>query len=57
MPATVQMQRKPDSATRLIYNEIVLDPSERKISFFRITDCGGKEVFKKWDEFDNKIAY
>lgn len=42
---------------RLIYNEIVLDPSERKISFLRLTDCGGKEVFKKWDQFDNKIAY
>jgi guanine deaminase len=42
---------------RLIYNEIMLDPSERKISFTRLTDCGGKEVFKKWDQFDNKIAY
>jgi guanine deaminase len=42
---------------RLIYNEIMLDPSERKISFLRLKDCGGKEVFKNWDQYDNKIAY
>ena len=42
---------------KLIYNEIMLDPSERKISFIRITDSGGKEVFRKWDEFENKIPY
>jgi guanine deaminase len=42
---------------RLIYNEIMLDPSERMISFVRLADSGGLEVFKKWDQFDNKIAY
>jgi guanine deaminase len=42
---------------KLIYEEIVLDPSERKIEFLRITDTGGKEVFRKWDEFENKIRY
>jgi tRNA(Arg) A34 adenosine deaminase TadA len=42
---------------RLIYEEIMLDPLKRKISFIRLTDTGGKEVFRKWDEFENKIPY
>ena len=42
---------------KLIYNEIMLDPSKRIISFIRITDLGGKEVFRQWDELDGKIAY
>jgi guanine deaminase len=42
---------------KLIYNEIMLDPSERMISFVRLTDLGGKEVFRQWDELDGKIAY
>lgn len=42
---------------KLIYDEIILDPSKRIISFIRMTDQGGKEVFKKWDEMDGKIAY
>jgi tRNA(Arg) A34 adenosine deaminase TadA len=40
-----------------IYNEINLDPKERKIEFVHIKDAGGKEVFKKWDEFEEKIPY
>jgi guanine deaminase len=42
---------------KLIYNEIMVDPSERTITFIRLNDCGGKEVFKKWDELENKIRY
>jgi guanine deaminase len=42
---------------KLIYNEIMLDPSERKISFLRLNDSGGKEVFREWDELENKIRY
>ena len=42
---------------KLIYKEIMLDPSKRKISFIRLTDAGGKEVFRIWDEFENKIPY
>jgi guanine deaminase len=42
---------------KLIYNEIMLDPSKRIVSFIRITDLGAKEVFRKWDEMDDKIAY
>jgi guanine deaminase len=42
---------------RLIYNEIMLDPSKRIISFIRITDLGGQEVFKQWDELADKIPY
>ena len=42
---------------KLIYEEIMLDPSDRKIEFLRITDAGGKDVFRKWDELENKISY
>lgn len=42
---------------RFIYNEIMLDPSDRTISFIRLNDDGGKEVFRKWDELENKISY
>ena len=42
---------------KLIYEEILLDPSKRKISFVRMTDAGGEEIFRKWDELENKIPY
>jgi guanine deaminase len=42
---------------KLIYEEIVLDPDKRKISFLRLTDSGAKEVFRKWDSKENKIPY
>jgi tRNA(Arg) A34 adenosine deaminase TadA len=42
---------------KLIYNEILLDPSKRKISFVRMIDLGEKEVFRKWEEQENKTTY
>src|SRR5665647_486690 len=42
---------------KLIYEEIVLNPENRKIAFARMTDTGGEEVFKKWDELETKIPY
>jgi tRNA(Arg) A34 adenosine deaminase TadA len=42
---------------KLIYEEIALDPAERKISFLRINETGGKEVFRKWDSLEDKIPY
>jgi len=42
---------------KLIYKEIMLNPSDRGISFLYLTDAGGKEVFRKWDELENKIFY
>lgn len=42
---------------RQIYDEINLDPAERKICFIKMTDAGGEKVFKKWDNFENKIPY
>jgi guanine deaminase len=41
----------------LIYNELNLDPAERKISFVRLTEAGGSELFRKWDEKPDKIQY
>jgi guanine deaminase len=40
-----------------IYEEIILDPSERMISFVRLNDSNAKEVFKKWDALADKTAY
>jgi guanine deaminase len=48
---------KAGFSDKLIYEEIMLDPTKRKISFSRLTDCGGKEVFRKWDELESKIRY
>ena len=42
---------------KLIYEEIVLDPAERRIDFIRISDTGAKEVFKKWDQLETKMPY
>jgi guanine deaminase len=42
---------------KLIYNEIGLAPVKRKISFVRISGLGGEEVFRKWIDLENKIAY
>ncbi len=42
---------------KLIYDEIILDPSVRRVKFEHIPDTGGEEVFKKWDKFEDKIPY
>jgi guanine deaminase len=42
---------------KMIYDEIMLDPSKRKISFIKLADQAGKEVFRKWSSLENKIAY
>ena len=42
---------------KLIYEEIMLDPGKRKIAFLRLNDTGGEEVFRKWDELENKTPY
>lgn len=42
---------------KIIYEEIGLEPSKRKISFIRLTDQGGEDVFRRWDELENKITY
>lgn len=41
----------------MIYDEIFLDPSERKVEFIGVNDAGGDEVFKAWNEYDGKIPY
>jgi guanine deaminase len=40
-----------------IYEEISLDPENRKISFIRIDDAGGREVFRSWEKLEDKISY
>lgn len=41
----------------LIYDEIILAPGERKVTFIHDPDAGGDKVFRKWDEFEDKIPY
>jgi tRNA(Arg) A34 adenosine deaminase TadA len=41
----------------LIYNEISVDPSERRISFQHMDDPEAKELFRKWEKFDGKVTY
>jgi len=48
---------KSGFSDRLIYDEIILDPEKRKVNFVRISDAGGEQVFKKWDDFENKVPY
>jgi tRNA(Arg) A34 adenosine deaminase TadA len=41
----------------LIYKEISLDPENRKISFKKIDEAGGSEVFRIWDKLEDKTPY
>ena len=42
---------------KLIYEEIALDPSERKVSFIKVEDAGAIEIFKTWDNLEDKKPY
>jgi guanine deaminase len=41
----------------MIYDELVLNPGKRKITFLHLPDAGGEKVFKQWDEYENKTPY
>lgn len=42
---------------KLIYEEIGLDPSSRKISLIHIDHPAGSEIFKTWESLENKVPY
>lgn len=42
---------------KMIYDEISLDPAKRKIDFIRISSSKGSELFKDWEEMENKTPY
>ncbi|MBN1107832.1 MAG: nucleoside deaminase [Bacteroidales bacterium] len=42
---------------KMIYDEIKLAPENRRLSFIRVADAGGEEVFRKWESFDDRIPY
>jgi guanine deaminase len=48
---------KAGFSDKLIYDEILLDPSDRKILFTRLNDTGGNEVFREWEGMASKIPY
>jgi guanine deaminase len=39
------------------YNEITLVSGEKKVLLSRLPDVDGKEVFRRWGNYDNKIPY
>jgi guanine deaminase len=41
----------------LIYSEISLGPSKRKVTFLHMKDPEAKKVFRKWGQYDGKITY
>ena len=41
----------------MIYNEISLDPSKRRITFEQINDSEAKEIFREWDHYEGKTPY
>jgi tRNA(Arg) A34 adenosine deaminase TadA len=48
---------KAGFSDNVIYEEIKLDPANRKIPFIRMIDEGKKSVFKCWEEFENRKLY
>ncbi|HLN21313.1 MAG TPA: nucleoside deaminase [Bacteroidales bacterium] len=42
---------------KFIYDELALDPSSRKISLIHLGQPAGAEIFKTWENLENKIAY
>lgn len=42
---------------KFIYDELVLEPGTRKISFRRGENTTGREVFNAWKSLENKIPY
>ncbi|MBI5009465.1 MAG: nucleoside deaminase [Bacteroidia bacterium] len=42
---------------KFIYDEIILDPSERQVKFVRIENAGGGNVFNLWKKYEDRIPY
>ena len=42
---------------KMIYEELMRKPPERKITFLKLRESGGKELFAKWDKYEKKIPY
>lgn len=42
---------------KLIYDELILEPKNRKITFIHLPDKSGDDVFRKWDKFEGKVPY
>lgn len=48
---------KAGFSDKLIYDEISLDPSSRKISFIKLNGDGLENVFQAWNDLENKTPY
>jgi guanine deaminase len=48
---------KAGFSDKLIYDEILLDPVNRKIGFVKMDGTGGEVVFTKWAMMEDKIRY
>lgn len=49
--------KKAGFSDKLIYDELMTEPENRKISFIRMEDPDGNMIFNRWDNFENKIPY
>mgnify|MGYP001239278658 CR=1 FL=1 len=41
----------------IIYDEMNLDPADRRLEFIRLTGMGEEKVFERWKEYESKISY
>jgi len=48
---------KAGFSDKMIYEELVLDPSSRKVEFLRVPEVGGGEVFAQWEDLEDKVRY
>lgn len=48
---------KAGFSDNFIYKEIILDPGEREVDFKNIKDPDYTDVFKIWDDFEDKTSY
>ncbi len=40
-----------------IYDEIIREPTERRIKFLKLENTGGDKIFRKWEMYDSKTPY
>lgn len=42
---------------KLIYNQISLEPGDREIEFIKLTDAESRDIFRTWNDFENRTPY
>jgi tRNA(Arg) A34 adenosine deaminase TadA len=55
--STREDAEKSGFSDKLIYDELTVEPANRRISFIRVVDKEADDVFKKWDNSESRIPY